>query len=91
MTRFVPLKSNNTDNPVMHIDSQAPLDFLFASADRRIRMARRLLECLDGADDADVRYMANAALMLLSDGCDALDLVEKQVFRPGLDRAAVRH
>ena len=90
MTRFVPLKSNNTDNPVMHIDSQAPLDFLFASADRRIRMARRLLECLDGADDGDVRYMANAALMLLSDGCDALDLVEKQVFR-GLSGAVVRH
>ncbi len=91
MTRFVPLRSNNTDTPVLHIDSQAPLDFLFASADRRIRMARRLLECLDGADDSDVRYMANAALMLLSDGCDALDAVEKQVFRFVTDGAAVRH
>ncbi|WP_341523270.1 hypothetical protein AABC73_08940 [Pseudomonas sp. G.S.17] len=80
MTRFVPLKSNNTDTPILHIDSQAPLDFLFASADRRIRMARHLLECLEGADDCDVRYMANAALMLLSDGCDTLAAVEKQVF-----------
>ena len=80
MTRFVPLKSNNTHSPVLHIDSQAPLDFLFASADRRIRMARHLLECLEGADDCDVRYMANAALMLLSDGCDTLAAVEKQVF-----------
>lgn len=80
MTRFIPLKSNNTDTPVLHIDTQAPLDFLFASADRRIRMARHLLECLDGVDDGDLRYMANAALMLLSDGCDALDAVEKHVF-----------
>ncbi len=50
-----------------------------------------MLECLDGADDSDVRYMANAALMLLSDGCDALDAVEKQVFRFVVDGAAVRH
>lgn len=82
MNRFVPLKSNNTDSPVMHIDSHAPLDFLFASADRRIRMARYLLETLDGADECDVRCIANAALMLLSDGCDALTVVEKQVFNP---------
>jgi hypothetical protein len=82
MNRFIPLKSNNTDRPVMHIDSQAPLDFLFASADRRIRMARHLLETLDGADDCDVRSIANAALLLLSDGCDALGVVEKQVFSP---------
>jgi hypothetical protein len=72
--------SEISNNPVLHIDSQAPLGFLFASADRRIRMARHLLEWLEGADDCDVRYMANAALMLLSDGCDALDAVEKQVF-----------
>jgi hypothetical protein len=80
MTRFIPLKSNNTDNPVMHIDSQAPLEFLYASADRRIRMAQHLLETLEGADECDVRYIANAALVLLSDGCDALSAVEKQVF-----------
>ncbi len=88
MNRFVPLKSNNTDNPVMHIDSQAPLDFLFASADRRIRMACYLLETLDGADECDVRCIANAALMLLSDGCDALTVVEKQIFSPP---TSVRH
>lgn len=80
MNRFIPLKSNNTDSPVMHLDSHAPLEFMFASADRRIRMARHLLETLDGADDCDVRYIANAALLLLSDGCDALTVVEKQVF-----------
>lgn len=91
MNRFIPLKSNNTDSPVMHIDSQAPLDFLFASADRRIRMARYLLETLDGADDCDVRCIANAALMLLSDGCDALKVVEKQIFSPPSSCTSVRH
>ncbi|MCD5990893.1 hypothetical protein K3169_10000 [Pseudomonas phytophila] len=75
----------------MHIDSQAPLDFLFASADRRIRMARYLLETLDGADDCDVRCIANAALMLLSDGCDALTVVEKQIFSPPSPCNSVRH
>jgi hypothetical protein len=81
MTRFIPLKSNNTDHPVLHIDTEAPLDFLFASADRRIRIARHLLECLDSAEDREVRYLANAALMLLSDGCDAMDAVEKHIFQ----------
>ena len=80
MNRFIPLKSNNTETPVLHIDTHAPLDFLFASADRRIRMARHLLDCMDGVDDSDLRNVANAALMLLSDGCDALDVVEKHVF-----------
>lgn len=92
MSRFLPLKSNNTDTPVMHIDSHAPLDFLFASADRRIRMARYLLETLDGADECDVRCITNAALMLLSDGCDALTVVEKQIFSPPSSTCtSVRH
>ncbi|WP_122664842.1 hypothetical protein [Pseudomonas viridiflava] len=91
MNRFVPLKSNNTDSPVMHMDTQAPLDFLFASADRRLRMARHLLETLDGADECDVRCIANAALMLLSDGCDALTVVEKQIFSPPSPCTSVRH
>jgi hypothetical protein len=82
MSRYIPLKSNNTNNPVMHIDGDAPLEFLFASADRRIRMAQHLLGSLDGADDGDVRLIANAALMLLSDGCDALAVVEHQFFSP---------
>lgn len=80
MTRFVPLKSNNCATPVMHLDAQAPLEFVFASADRRIRMARHLLDCLDGTDDCDVRHIANAALMLLSDGCDAMAVVERHMF-----------
>ena len=79
MTRFIPLKSNNCACPVLHIDTEAPLDYLYASADRRIRMARHLLGCLDGVEDREVRYIANSALMLLSDGCDALDAVERHI------------
>lgn len=45
----------------MHIDGDAPPEFLFASVDRRIRMAQHLLGSLDGADDGDVRLIANAA------------------------------
>lgn len=81
MDRFLPLTSNNTDQPVLHIDTEAPLDYLFACADRRVRMARYLLECTETADDDDLRHMTNVARMLLVDGCDALSVVERHVCR----------
>jgi hypothetical protein len=55
MDRFLPLTSNNTDQPVLHIDTEAPLDFLFACADRRVRMARYLLECGETLDEDELR------------------------------------
>ncbi|MFJ3484911.1 hypothetical protein ACIPL1_16205 [Pseudomonas sp. NPDC090202] len=82
MTRFIPLKSNNSACPVLHIDTEAPLDYLYASADRRIRMARQLLQYLDSVEDQEVRYLANCALILLSDGCDALEAVEAHISPP---------
>lgn len=81
MERFLPLTSNNTDQPVLHIDTEAPLDYLFACADRRVRMARYLLECTETADDGDLRHIANVARLLLVDSCDALSVVERHVCR----------
>jgi hypothetical protein len=81
MDRFLPLTSNNTDQPVLHIDTEAPLDFVFACADRRIRMARYLLDCAETVDEDELRHMAHVARLLLVDGCDALSVVEKHVSR----------
>jgi hypothetical protein len=81
MDRFLPLTSNNSNQPVLHIDTEAPLDYLFACADRKIRMARCLLDCTETVEDGDLRHMTNVARLLLVDGCDALSVVEKHVFR----------
>lgn len=57
----------------------APLQTLFANADRRIRLARDLLECLEGADACDKPHLTHAARLLLDDGCEVMAAMEKQV------------
>ncbi|MFS2161523.1 hypothetical protein ACCD10_29880 [Pseudomonas sp. Pseusp122] len=66
-----------TENP------PAPLQTLFANADQRIRLARDLLECLEGADACDKPHLTHAARLLLDDGCEVMAVMEKHV----LDRA----
>lgn len=57
----------------------APLETLFTHADQRIRLARHLLECLEGADACDKPHLTEAARLLLDDGCEVMATMEKQV------------
>lgn len=82
MSRFKPLLSNRTEFPVMHLDTEAPLPYLFACADRRFRMARSLLDYVQTAEDSEVRHLVNVALLLLEDGCDTMRIVEQHVASP---------
>lgn len=77
LTRFVPLKSNATFEPVLYIDTQAPVANLYAGAEKRLRMARELLECLEGVDECDIRPIASCALMLIIEGCNIMAAADR--------------
>lgn len=78
-SRCTPSPPTRPQRPVLQVDTHAPLEHLYATADSRIRMARHLLECIEGADDCDVRHIASSALMLLGDGCAAMAAVERHI------------
>ncbi|AMS14796.1 hypothetical protein A3218_11000 [Pseudomonas chlororaphis] len=70
-----------TDNPVLLIDSNAPLLDLLACADQRVRAIHKLmvsLSCMTAktADESDLFQIADIASLLLSDGVALLDAVQ---------------
>ncbi|AZE02556.1 hypothetical protein [Pseudomonas chlororaphis] len=70
-----------TDNPVLLIDSNAPLLDLLACADQRVRAIHKLmasLSCMTAktADESDLFQIADIASLLLSDGVALLDAAQ---------------
>jgi len=78
MAKYQPLQGNFSVGPTLFIDTEAKVSDLLETATHRIRAARNLLNsvmclCVKDAEGHDLEHFANAAHMLLQDGCDALD------------------
>lgn len=83
-SRFRPLKSNYSNNPVLVIDTDASQTDLLDAADQRMRAATDLLEtlycvCFKQADVKDIPNIINALYLLMQDGCDLLETARLQV------------
>ncbi|AZC28294.1 hypothetical protein C4K38_0303 [Pseudomonas chlororaphis subsp. piscium] len=84
MDRYLALKSNFTDGPVLFIDSQANQQDIYICAQQRLRAAADLLEtltCLSfhQADTKDTAHIINALYLLVQDGCDLLETAQFRV------------
>lgn len=78
MSKYHPLQGNFSVGPTLFIDTEAKVSDLLETATHRIKAARNLLNsvtclCVKDAEGHDLEHFANAAHMLLQDGCDALD------------------
>lgn len=84
MSEFTPLQSNLTSTPVLYLNPAAPPADLYGCAVQRIKATRDLmhsLNCLSikGVADQDLSHVANAAHLLLQDGCDVLDALQWRI------------
>ncbi|POA34985.1 MULTISPECIES: hypothetical protein [Pseudomonas] len=78
MPNFSPLQSNLSLDPTLFINLDADACDLFETAIHRLKIGRNLLNsvsCLSvkDAEGYDLEHFANAAHLLIQDGCDALD------------------
>ncbi|MBN3861718.1 hypothetical protein HCU66_05695 [Pseudomonas frederiksbergensis] len=78
MTQYHPLQGNFSIGPTLYIDTEAKVSDLLETATHRIKAARNLLNsitrlCIKDAEGHDLEHFANAAHVLIQDGCDALD------------------
>ncbi|MGY4814600.1 hypothetical protein ACVNP3_01465 [Pseudomonas chlororaphis subsp. piscium] len=81
MDRYLALKSNFTESPVLLIDSNVSPQDLNSCAQQRLRAAADLLEtltCLSfhHADTKDIPHIVNALYLLVQDGCDLLETAQ---------------
>lgn len=80
MTKYLPLQANTSVGPTLFIDTEAGASDLLETAAQRIKAARDLLNsvsclCMKNAEGYDLEHFANAAHLLLQDGCDALEVL----------------
>jgi len=84
MNTHMPMTNNDVDIPVLMVATQAPLDELHGSAASRFLAVTQMMESLASLDitqakGADVQQLANAAAMLLRDGCDVMDVLGRRI------------
>ena len=84
MPQYIPLTSTTSDTPSLLINTQASPSELHSNAAARILAATQLMESLsktdiDNADGIDLKHIAQAATLLLRDGCDLLDVLGRQL------------
>jgi hypothetical protein len=80
MNPHLPMTNNDCDLPALLVVTQAPLDVLHSNAATRFLAGTQMMESLASLDitqakGADVQQLANAAAMLLRDGCDVMDVL----------------
>ncbi|MFZ4967391.1 hypothetical protein ACL9RJ_24350 [Pseudomonas sp. Mn2068] len=90
MTNLRPLQSNLTQVPVLYLNLDVPVRDLYELAVQRIKAARDLshsLTCMSIGNtcDRDLYHFAGAAYLLLQDGCDALDALQRRIPDPQPD------
>ncbi|AWY42089.1 hypothetical protein DKY63_20135 [Pseudomonas putida] len=78
MPEFRPLQGNFSAGNTLYIDTNARISDLLETATHRIKAARNLLNsvtclCVKESEGHDLEHFANAAHILIQDGCDALD------------------
>lgn len=83
-TRFRPLKTCDSEKPVLVIDTEAEPGDLLNAADQRLRAASDLLEtlycfCFKQADVKDIPNIVNALYLLTQDGCDLLEVARQRI------------
>lgn len=81
ISRYRPLKTCNSENPVLLVDTHCSHDELLDAADHRLRAASDLLEtlyclCFKQADAKDIPNIVNALYLLVQDGCDLLEVAK---------------
>ncbi|WP_213938097.1 short-chain dehydrogenase [Pseudomonas sp. dw_612] len=84
MNAHMPMTNNECDIPVLLVATQAPLDVLHSNAATRFLAVTQMMESLASlditrAEGADVQQLANAAAMLLRDGCDVMDVLGRRI------------
>jgi len=81
--RYRPLKTSNSDTPVLVIDTAASTGAILDAAQQRLRAASDLLEtlyclCFKQADVKDIPNIVNALYLLTQDGCELLDIARQR-------------
>jgi hypothetical protein len=84
MNPHLPMTSNESEIAVLLVATQAPLEVLHGSAANRFLAATQMMESLSSLDisqakGADVQQLAQAAAMLLRDGCDVMDVLGRRI------------
>ncbi|MCJ8207820.1 hypothetical protein [Pseudomonas sp. RGM2987] len=84
MNRYMPITGIDITPATLLIDTEAPLDVLFETADYRIRTVTQLLENLAFRSDisSDTLVLTDFCKMLtisLRDGCDVMDVIGRRL------------
>ncbi|OOG82735.1 hypothetical protein B0E42_21825 [Pseudomonas sp. A25(2017)] len=84
MTRYMPITGIDCIPATLLIDTEAPLDVLFETADYRIRTVTQLLENIAFRSDisSDTLVLSDFCKMLtigLRDGCDVMDVIGRRL------------
>jgi hypothetical protein len=78
MAKYHPPHGSFSVGPTLYIDTEARPSDLLETAFHRIKAARNLLNsvtclCVKDVEGHDLEHFANAAHILIQDGCDGLD------------------
>jgi len=84
MTRYMPITGIDITPASLLVDTEAPLDVLFETADYRIRTVTQLLENIAFRSDisSDTLVLSDFCKMLtisLRDGCDVMDVIGRRL------------
>lgn len=84
MERYVPITGIDCTPASLLIDTQAPLDVLYATADYRIRVVTQVLENIAfrseiASDTVVLSDFAQLLVIPLRDGCDLLDVIGRRL------------
>ncbi|SFB37690.1 hypothetical protein SAMN03159488_03357 [Pseudomonas sp. NFIX10] len=84
MKRYMPITGVDCIPATLLIDTEAPLDVLFETADYRIRTVTQLLENIAFRSEisSDTLVLSDLCKMLtisLRDGCDVMDVIGRRL------------
>ncbi|SCW81784.1 MULTISPECIES: hypothetical protein [unclassified Pseudomonas] len=84
MNRYMPITGIDCTPATLLIDTEAPLDVLFETADYRIRTVTQLLENIAFRSEinSDTLMLSDLCKMLtisLRDGCDVMDVIGRRL------------
>ncbi|AOE60265.1 hypothetical protein QZH45_13330 [Pseudomonas corrugata] len=84
MTRYMPITGIDCTPATLLIDTEAPLDVLFETADYRIRSVTQVLENIAfrseiGSDTVVLSDFCKMLTIALRDGCDVMDVIGRRL------------